>query len=56
MPFWGKNTEDTIRIVKKGVLNVRQPSFKKLTAAAQNFVGSLIQQNPTKRATAAQAI
>jgi hypothetical protein len=38
MPFTGKNTEDTIEVVKKGNLNTRIASFKKLSVEAQQFI------------------
>ena len=42
MPFTGKNTEDTIEVVKKGVLKTANPEFRSLSADAQNFVVRLM--------------
>ena len=56
MPFTGKNTEDTIEVVKKGNLNTRIPSFKTLSVEAQEFIVSLMSKNENKRLKAVQAI
>jgi hypothetical protein len=45
MPFTGKNTEDTIEIVKKGNINTSIPSFKALSVEAQQFIISLMSKN-----------
>lgn len=56
MPFTGKDTEDTIQVVKKGVLNTKTESFKALSLEAQKFIVSLMTKNENKRMTAAQAL
>lgn len=56
MPFTGKDTEDTIQVVKKGVLKTNTPSFKELSHEAQQFIVALMNKNEAKRMTAAQAL
>lgn len=46
MPFTGNNTEETISIVKKGVLNHQNETFKTLPIEARKFITSLMNKNP----------
>jgi serine/threonine protein kinase len=56
MPFTGKDTEDTIQVVKKGLLKTNTASFKNLSLEAQQFIVALMTKNESKRMTAAQAL
>lgn len=56
MPFTGKDTEDTIQVVKKGILKTNTSSFKELSQEAQQFIVSLMNKNEVKRMTASQAL
>ena len=56
MPFSGKDTKDTIEIVKKGVLKTNSASFRALSLEAQQFIVSLVTKNQNKRMTASQAL
>ena len=56
MPFTGNNTEETISIVKKGVLNTHNQTFKDLPIEARKFITSLMNKNPEKRMNAKDAL
>ncbi len=56
MPFSGKNTQDTIKTVKKAALPINDRLFKKLSTEAKKFIASLVQRDPTKRLTADEAL
>ena len=56
MPFKGKNTQDTMLNAQKGVLNFRRRNFNMISASAKQFILSLIQKDPKKRMTAAEAL
>ena len=45
MPFTGKDTEDTIEVVKKGILKTNCVGFKALSKEAQQFIVGLINKN-----------
>ena len=52
MPFKGKNTQDTMAIAQKGILNFRRRNFSNLSASSKQFILSLIQKDASKRLTA----
>ena len=56
MPFTGKNTEETIEAVKKGVLDITSEYFRGLSPLAQQFVVGLMNRDPAQRLTAQEAL
>ena len=52
MPFTGKNTQDTIELVKKGILNTSIDGFKSLSLDGQKFITNLMNKVESKRMTA----
>lgn len=44
MPFKGKGTGDTIRMVQRGIINYRKTGFLDLSPDAKEFVTSLLQK------------
>lgn len=56
MPFKGKNTQDTMLNAQRGVLNYRRRNFISVSASAKQFILALLQKDPKKRLTAAQAL
>ena len=56
MPFSGKDTEETITVVKKGIFNTQTQSFKDLSIEARKFITSLMDRNPDRRMKASDAL
>ena len=56
MPFKGKNTQDTMLLAQKGVLNFRRKNFSILSPLSKEFILSLIQKDAKKRFTAEEAL
>lgn len=56
MPFRGKNTQDTMCIAQKGIINFKRRDLAPLSTNAKAFVLSLIQKDPSKRSSAMEAL
>eukprot|EP00798_Chlamydomonas_sp_ICE-L_P014576 gene14576-20621_t len=55
-PFWGDNEEQIFKMVLKGVIDFKTDPWPKLSQEAKDCVTSLLTQDPTKRATAADTL
>ena len=55
-PFNGRTTKDIIKSVERAKVNFNIPEFKFVSEDAKQFVLKLLQKNPKKRLTAAQAL
>jgi len=55
-PFYGRGDKDIIAKVEKGEYTLRGTGWDMLSMASKNFIRKLLEYNPKKRITAAQAL
>ncbi len=55
-PFWGDTEEQIFKMVLRGSIDFKTDPWPKLSVDAKECVTSLLQQDPTKRATAADTL
>lgn len=52
VPFRGKNSEETVVLIRKGIFDVKKEVFSRLSVNARVFILDLIQKSTKKRLTA----
>ena len=55
-PFGGKNEKDIMNTVKSGKYNFNNPAWKNVSDLAKQFIERLLEMDPSKRMSAAEAL